>query len=128
MYKCFEPIPVEVRQKAYDKIVEAHQEYQRRYGYRRYSLWITMQNDDGVVYDYCPLGVVNWALGLAPTSADGNNGRIPGNGGAERELLAEAGYAISAPSASRFIHAVDGSRICTAKELAAAMGVEPKEW
>lgn len=80
MYKCFESIPIEKRQEAFDFIVKLtlYQCYrygdslseERNYHYRPPSVYVPGQwhNKWELEYDvdYCPLGALNHVLGIAP--------------------------------------------------------------
>lgn len=125
MYKCFEPIRPEIRQRAYDLIVErAEEEKGGPLDLRRGSLMVSLYDDNGYRDNYCPLGVVNYVLGCTHR---GSVGCMPADGTIARNFLRQAaGIEINATSASHFINAVDDYKLSSRRKLANAMGATPK--
>lgn len=129
MNACFEAIPVQVRQQAFDLYVAAS----KRDGFHSPPSRIPlMPGDMGsgyFQYNCCPWGAVNYVFlkndpHLKEIAKElGYNLRIPGDGFEERDFLGHVGMDVDAASIERFIRSNDSNHFMTFAELAEAMGV-----
>jgi hypothetical protein len=132
MYACFKPIPKDIRQQAFEIIVQSGY-FASCYGYPYQSCIGKIGNRH-----VCPLGAVNYLFRdklpqkLKFSIGDSPEGQynytmavnifMPGYGKIEQELLAKVGIIVSKKDADNFMIANDRHRFDTPEKLATAMG------
>lgn len=129
MYKCFESVPQEVRQRAFDRLLAAHRE--KGLGKPKSSIGIPVERD-GYQYEYrcCPWGAINIELALQDSTmfimsqGDAPVLRMPDNGEEEVAILEWTGLTTDPQSVQRFIVQNDRKGFSSFAALAQAMGVE----
>lgn len=136
MYKCFETIPTDVRQRAFDRIViESKRTFGRVGMTARAPLCVVLlpgTTKEGLytTRNCCPWGAINYTLAEDnPVLLERAEGsplvvRLPDSGKIEAEILSWIGLTTDIASAQRFIERNDGKGFSSFADLADAMGVE----
>lgn len=109
MYKCFQALPPNIRQQAFETIVQAN-------GYQHGRLKHVAPLRVAYHNRYCcPWGIINaCCFGLEKPLPGGHD---------ERDILEQFGYHVNVVDITDFMVAVDRGEITTLAQLAEAMGV-----
>lgn len=137
MYKCFESIPLTVRQAAFDRFRESgEQDYGKFIPPTSTHLEFTIGDNVCVrSADCCPWGAINYILleqnrDITPDNLEhrvlSHEIRMPDNGTDERQFLKNFNLKTNSRSVNHFINRNDGPGFGSYRELAEAMGVEYK--
>jgi hypothetical protein len=118
MYACFENIPREIRQRAFDAIIAAGEPNNSNNGLS----WTGRLIYDGHVC--CPWGIVNCII-EPRKSVDGSNEKyVPSAVGESVFLYCRLGLSVQPEYLRIFMEAADDGKLSDPKKLATAMGVK----